>query len=203
VRRALPVLLVLAALAVPSPAAAKTGSAGAQAAARTAALPGSFAVRGAPLARRRKVVAGRTISVYARPAAVVVEGCRSRSARVRVRRGRAALSAAVRCSTGPGKDTIGVLTVDGTAFTLLYQETTIREPDPAICGTRFDQFCIKVTGTRSGQSYVGTGIHGGSQAYRFNATLNRNTLTGQIFEDPDSECCGPHWSDFTLTRPAP
>ena len=42
-------------------------------------LPGRFVVRGAPLARQGRVVAGRTISVFGRPASVVVEGCKTRS----------------------------------------------------------------------------------------------------------------------------
>ncbi len=59
--------------------------------------PARFAVRGAPLARKGRVVAGRTLSVYARPPAVVVDGCRSRGARVRVRGGRGSIAVTARC----------------------------------------------------------------------------------------------------------
>jgi hypothetical protein len=93
-------------------------AAGASAAA-AANLPGRFVVRGAPLARRGKAVAGRSISVYARPPAVVVEGCRSRSQRVR-RRGRgASVSVVARCPRIRGplrvRATITGATMRGTA----------------------------------------------------------------------------------------
>jgi hypothetical protein len=100
-----PVLLA-AALALVSTALPAQGAAapppGAQAAAARAQLPGSFDVRGAPLAKRRRAVAGRTISVYLRPRAVAVDGCRARSARVRSRRGRASIAYAGRCPGIPG-----------------------------------------------------------------------------------------------------
>lgn len=100
-------LLALALLALPAQAEARAG------------LPGSFDVRGGPLAKRQGVVAGRSISVYVRPRAVTVDGCRSRSQRVRMRRGRVAISAAARCEGIPGtlrlKATVRGPTMRGTA----------------------------------------------------------------------------------------
>lgn len=107
----LPSAVAAAALAVAAaaPAAAApardagVGAVGAaQSAAAGAALPGRFVVQGAPLVRRGGVVAGRSVSVFARPVVVVVEGCRSRGADVRVRRGRASVSARVACARVPG-----------------------------------------------------------------------------------------------------
>lgn len=99
-----------------------TGDAATRTAAAAAAkLPGRFLVRGAPLARRGRVVAGRSISVYARPPAVVVEGCRSRSARVRVRGRRASISVVARCRRIRGalrvRATISGATLRGTVGT--------------------------------------------------------------------------------------
>jgi Ca2+-binding RTX toxin-like protein len=100
-------LLALALLVPPAEAEARAG------------LPGSFDVRGAPLAKRQGVVAGRSISVYVRPRAVTVDGCRSRSQRVRTRRARVEISAAARCEGIPGtlrlKATVRGRTMRGTA----------------------------------------------------------------------------------------
>jgi len=85
----------ISAVLVATMVAASVGAAAAQAAGPS--LPGRFVVQGAPLVKNGKVGAGRSISVFARPGAVVVEGCRSRSAAVRVRRGRALLSARFTC----------------------------------------------------------------------------------------------------------
>jgi Subtilase family/RTX calcium-binding nonapeptide repeat (4 copies) len=100
------------------PRAVAHAAAGASAAA-AANLPGRFVVRGAPLARRGKAVAGRSISVYARPPAVVVEGCRSRSQRVRRRSRGASVSVVARCPRIRGplrvRATISGATMRGTA----------------------------------------------------------------------------------------
>jgi subtilisin family serine protease len=102
-RALLAAALALAALAVPAgTVTAAAAPPGAQSAAARVQLPGSFDVRGAPLAKRRRTVAGRTIGVYLRPKAVTVEGCRSRSRRVKRRRGRVAIAAAARCKGIPG-----------------------------------------------------------------------------------------------------
>jgi hypothetical protein len=63
------------------------------AAAADASVPGRYVVKGKSLVKG----GGRSVSVFARPAAVVVEGCRSRSPRVRSRRGRVSASARVAC----------------------------------------------------------------------------------------------------------
>jgi Subtilase family/RTX calcium-binding nonapeptide repeat (4 copies) len=94
--------LALAALAAAAPGGAVAQPGGAQAAKARAQLPGSFDVRGAPLAKRRRAVAGGAISVYLRPRAVTLDGCRTRSSRVRLRRGRAAIAVAARCERIPG-----------------------------------------------------------------------------------------------------
>ena len=58
-----------------------------------ASIPGRFVVKGKPLVKG----GGRSVSVFARPSAAVVEGCRSRSALVRSRRGRVSVSVRVSC----------------------------------------------------------------------------------------------------------
>jgi hypothetical protein len=114
-------VLALAVLAVPAPSGAAAPPGGAKAAAARAQLPGGFAVRGAPLAKRRRAVAGRSISIYLRPRAVALDGCRSRSSRVRLRRGRASIAVAARCKGIPG-----ALRVRGTVSGKLLRGTATR-----------------------------------------------------------------------------
>ena len=75
---------------------------GAASAATRPSVPGRFAVQGAPLVKRAGVTAGRSISVFARPPAVVVEGCRARSATVSVHGRRARVAAGITCAHVPG-----------------------------------------------------------------------------------------------------
>jgi Subtilase family len=104
--RAAPALVACTCAALAGLAAPAAGGAAepprAQAAKSRAQLPGAFDVRGAPLAKRRRKVAGRTVSVYLRPRAVTLDGCRSKSSRVRRRRGRASIAVAARCPGIPG-----------------------------------------------------------------------------------------------------
>ena len=87
----------------------RSGERSGMAAASRPALPGRFVIRGAPLARSGRSVAGGAISVHARPAAVVVEGCRTRSRRLRVGRSRATVAATATCGGIRGR-----LTLSGT-----------------------------------------------------------------------------------------
>ena len=105
-RRQLVLPVALAALVAIAPGTAPTATAATATAAAKPELPGRFVVRGPPLARQGRVTAGRSISVFARPAAVVVEGCRTRSRRVRVGRSRAAIAARVSCAGIRGRITV-------------------------------------------------------------------------------------------------
>ena len=71
----------------------------AAAAPANASVPGRYVVKGKPLVKK----SGRSVSVFARPTAVVVEGCRSSSPRVRSRRGLVSVSARVACEGVRGK----------------------------------------------------------------------------------------------------
>ncbi len=94
--------------------------------------------------------------------------------------------------TGPAR---AILEISGSSFTLYIRDENA-VPNPATCGVSLEVSCWKVTGTRSGSTYTGSGTNGPHLTGQLQATISGGVLNGRIAPSSCETCR----TDYHLTR---